>query len=185
MSSIALPDSARHAKLAKQRVSRHGSSAVLAMLVPAVLFPICLWLRRHDPRLSWLFTPADYPWELWAMAVCGTTATVGGLLDWLFHRSGETSVGKPEHDSHVAALAGGGVPLFALMAAASVLARPQILLLPIIVVVGYTVVLICYDEFVFHRKRCDRFETITHRLLTLGNGAAWLAWMHWIFVRHG
>src|SRR5688572_10274387 len=185
MSSAVTIDPLPDSKLAKRRVSRHGSTALMAMLVPAVLFPLGLWLRRHDPRLAWLLSPGLYPWELWAIALCGVTATVGGLLDWLFHRSGETSVGKPEHNSHVAALAGGGVPLFALMAAASVIARPQVLLLPIIVVVGYTVVLICYDEFVYHRKRCGRFETVTHRMLTLGNGVAWLAWMHWIFVRHG
>jgi hypothetical protein len=39
-----------------------------------------------------------------------------------------------------------------------------------------------YDEFVFHR-RCGRFETFTHRLLTCGNGLAFLAWTHWCFVR--
>jgi hypothetical protein len=185
MSSAVALDRALESKLARRHVSRHGATALLAMLVPGVLFPLGLWLRRHDPRLAWLFSPGQYPWELWAIALFGTTATVGGLLDWLFHRSGETSVGRPEHNSHVAALAGGGVPLFVLMAAASVIARPQVLLLPIIFVVGYTVVLICYDEFVFHRKRCELFETITHRMLTLGNGAAWLAWMYWIFVRHG
>jgi hypothetical protein len=43
-------------------------------------------------------------------------------------------------------------------------------------------VMICYDEFVFHR-RCRRFETFTHRLLTCGNGLAFLAWSHWCFVR--
>jgi hypothetical protein len=43
--------------------------------------------------------------------------------------------------------------------------------------------MICYDEFVFHRKRCGRYETMLHRLLVFGNGIAWLAWMHWCFVR--
>ena len=46
----------------------------------------------------------------------------------------------------------------------------------------FTVVLICYDEFLFHR-RCGRFETLMHRLLTFGNGLAFLAWVHWCFVR--
>jgi hypothetical protein len=42
--------------------------------------------------------------------------------------------------------------------------------------------MICYDEFVFHR-RCGWFESFTHRLLTCGNGLAFLAWAHWCFVR--
>ena len=41
---------------------------------------------------------------------------------------------------------------------------------------------ISYDEFVFHR-RCGPFERVTHRLLTFGNGLAFLAWAHWCFVR--
>ena len=59
------------------------------------------------------------------------------------------------------------------------------LLLPIIVVALFTATLICYDEFVFHRKRCGVYETLLHRLLVFGNGVAWLAWMHWCFVREG
>jgi hypothetical protein len=107
------------------------------------------------------------------------------MSDWFLHRSGLTAVGKAEHRSHVAALAGGGVPLFLLMAAASVIARPQRLLLPILLVVLYTTVLICYDEFVYHRRRCKPLETLTHRLLVFGNGLAWTAWMHWCFVGGG
>jgi hypothetical protein len=171
------------AREAKQRVSRRGGAALIAMLVPALLFPVELLLVMNQPRFAWLHHPRAYPWELWLMAICGSAATLGGILDWRFHRSGETSVGRGEHNSHVAALAGGGVPLFVLMSIASILQRPAVLLLPVIIVAGYTVVLICYDEFVYHRKRCGPFETLTHRLLTLGNGAAWLAWMHWCFVR--
>jgi Na+/glutamate symporter len=76
------------------------------------------------------------------------------------------------------------VPLFALMAAASVSAWPTSYLVPVLVVLIYTVVMICYDDFVFHR-RCGRFEAFTHRLLTCGNGLAFLAWAHWCFVRQG
>jgi hypothetical protein len=153
------------------------------MLTPAVLFPILLLCVSSQPRYAWVTHPGRYPWELWMIAASGTAATVGGVLDWVFHRSGETAIGRGEHQSHVLALAGGGVPLFVLMAAASVMGRPERLLLPIILVAGATVVLICYDEFVFHRKRCGAHETLTHRLLTFGNGLAWLAWMHWVFVR--
>jgi hypothetical protein len=154
------------------------------MLAPAVLFPAGLFFLRHDARFAWLGRPADYPWELWALALCGTTATLGGLGDWLFHRSGNTAVGVKEHRAHLAALAGGGIPLFLLMSLASLSRRPQRFLLPVLVVLIFTVVLICYDEFVFHR-RCGRFESLTHRLLTFGNGLAFLAWAHWCFVRGG
>jgi hypothetical protein len=152
------------------------------MLVPAVLFPCGLFLLRDHARFNWLADVWEYPWEFWAIAGCGTCATLGGLLDWLFHRSGKTIVGRLEHRAHLLALAGGGIPLFALMAAASICPRPARFLIPVFVVLIYTVVVICYDEFVFHR-RCSRFESFTHRLLTCGNGLAFLAWAHWCFVR--
>lgn len=163
-------------------LSRHGVSALVAMLVPAVLCPLGLFLVRDAPRFIWLHDIREYPWELWAIAVCGSAATLGGFLDWRFHRGGDTVVGRREHKAHLLALAGGGIPLFILMAAASISARPAQFLVPVLIVLIYTVVMICYDEFVFHR-RCGRFETITHRLLTCGNCLAFLAWAHWCFVR--
>lgn len=168
-------------KPGRRRLSRHGASALVAMLVPAVLCPLGLFLLRNDPRFAWLADFRRYPWELWALAGCGTVATIGGTLDWLFHRSGETTVGRREHRAHLLALAGGGIPLFVLMALASVSPRPSRFLVPVLVVLIFTVVLICYDEFVFHR-RCGRFEVLTHRLLTFGNGLAFLAWAHWCFA---
>jgi len=164
------------------RLSRHGAWALGAMLVPAVLCPLGLFLLRDDVRFAWLGDIRAYPWELWAIAACGTAATFGGVLDWRFHRSGETVVGGREHRAHLWALAGGGVPLFFMMAAASISPRPARLLVPVLVILIYTVVMISYDEFVFHR-RCGRFETFSHRLLTCGNGLAFLAWAHWCFVR--
>jgi hypothetical protein len=166
----------------RRRLSRHGALALAAMLTPAVLCPLGLFLVRDHARFAWLGDFRAYPWELWAIAVCGTAATLGGVVDWRFHRGGETVVGRREHRAHLLALAGGGVPLFALMAAASISARPPRFLVPVFVVLIYTVVMICYDEFVFHR-RCGWFETLTHRLLTCGNGLAFLAWVHWCFVR--
>ncbi len=144
------------------------------MLVPALIFPLELYLCMDHPRFAWLRDWRQYPWELWAITVFGTAATVGGAADWLFHRSGETAVGKKEHRAHLMALAGGGVPLFVLMSAASLSRRPTDWLMPVLIIVMATVVMISYDEFVFHR-RCSRIETFTHRLLTLGNGLAFLA----------
>src|SRR4051794_29909675 len=71
---------------ARRRHSRHGPAALLAMLVPALMFPAGLVVLRDHPRFAWLGRPADYPWELWGIAICGTVATLGGLADWLFHR---------------------------------------------------------------------------------------------------
>ena len=176
------PDRSTVVRLARRRMSRHGSSALTAMLAPAVLCPVGLVLLRGDPRFAWLGDIRCYPWELWSIAVCGTAATLGGFLDWRFHRGGDTVVGRREHRAHLLALAGGGLPLFGLMAAATVSPRPARFLIPVFLVLIYTVVAICYDEFIFHR-RCGRFETFTHRLLTCGNGLAFLAWVHWCFVR--
>ena len=73
------------------------------------------------------------------------------------------------------------------MAIASLIDRPADLLIPIIVALLTTTVLICYDEFAFHVRRCKPFETRLHRMLVFGNGLAFLCWMHWLFatVQHG
>jgi hypothetical protein len=163
--------------------SRHGVAALLAMLLPGASFVAGLALLRGDPRFAWLGDVTSFPWELWAIAACGTAATAGGVFDWLYHRSGRTVVGRKEHRDHVLAL-GGGVPLFVLMAAATLAPEPAVWLIPVLAVLIGVVCLVCHDEFVFHR-RCGRLETAAHRLLTFGNGLAFLAWVHWCFVRGG
>ena len=55
---------------ARRRLSRHGASALEALLLPAVLFPIGLFLLRDDARFAWLGDVRVYPWELWMIAVC-------------------------------------------------------------------------------------------------------------------
>lgn len=171
------------AKSRRARQCLRPSWTLLALFVPGALFGMGLFLLGGDPRFAWLAHPSAYPWELWWMGGCGTLATAAGLADWRFHRSGAAAIGGAEHRSELVALAGGGVPLFVLMTVASVLARPALLLIPVLIVVLFTTVMIGYDEFVFHRKRCGRYETLLHRILVFGNAAAWLAWMHWCFVR--
>jgi hypothetical protein len=161
------------------------SLSLLALFAPGSLFVLGLFLVRDQPRFQWLGAPRDYPAEFWLIALGGLLATVAGVLDWDYHRSGRTAIGGAEHRSELLALACGGLPLFVLMALASVLEQPAVLLLPILVCVLATAVMICYDEFVFHRKRCGLYETLLHRVLVFGNGAAWLAWMNWCFVRGG
>jgi hypothetical protein len=168
-----------------RRLTGWFSPPLLALFLPGTLFVLGLVLLRDDPRFSWIVDPAAFPWEFWVIALAGALATSGGLLDWVYHRSGSTTIGQAEHRSEMAALGCGGLPLFLLMASASVVERPAILLLPILVVVLFTAAMICYDEFVFHRRRCGRYETMLHRLLVFGNGIAWLVWMHWCFVRGG
>ena len=133
-----------------------------------------------NPRFAWIANVARWPWQLWGLMLTGTVATIGGAGDWWFHKVW-VAVGPNEHVSHLYAMAGGGLEFF-LMAGASVSARPQAWLVPILLTLIATVVLISYDEFVFHRRRCTRFENRLHHMLTFGNGCAFLCWFHWLFV---
>ena len=65
---------------ARRRVSRHGAAGLAAMLSPAVLFPIGLFLVRDRPGFQWLRHPSQFPTELWVIATTGVVATVGGVL---------------------------------------------------------------------------------------------------------
>lgn len=124
-----------------------------------------------------------FPWQFWLIAMSGVIGTIGGVLDWRYHRDPlKLKISRKEREAEAKALGLGGVPMLLLMIAATLMSQPQLLLIPIILVLLYTVVAICYDEFVFHIHRCDSTETIFHRMLVFGNGAAWLAWFHFIFV---
>ena len=156
------------------------------LFAPGLLFVLALgWLGQTSERFAWFNHLSQYPWEFWAIGLFGGIATLGGAGDWLFHKI-YVSVGPREHHGHILALGAGGV-VFVLMAAASLMDRPADLLIPIIVALLTTTVLICHDEFAFHIRRCRPFETRLHRMLVLGNGLAFLCWMHWLFTRvqHG
>lgn len=158
-----------------------------ALFLPGLVFGAgLLWLALGDTRFVWLKSATTWPWELWAIAVCGIVATVGGILDWGYHRwIAKCKIGRRERNCELLALLMGGGPLFACMTAASFASDPRPWLLPALVALLVTVTLICYDEFVFHLRRCGRLETVCHRILVFGNGAAWFAWAHWCFVRGG
>ncbi len=173
---------------ASQRRLKSSWRSLVALFAPGVAFAVGLgWLAgRGGETWSWLNRATTWPWELWTIAVAGVLATLAGVADWAWHRwAAGCVVGPAERRCELLALAGGGGPLFVFMALASVSARPQVWLLPAVVTVVATTAMICYDEFVFHRRRCRRVETILHRVLVFGQGAAWLAWAHWCFVRGG
>ncbi len=171
----------------KSRSSSTGGVpwSLLAALAPGLLFCVGLLVLSSQRQLGWLSGAAAPPWELITIGLFGSAATWAGIADWRYHRREGIRVGPNEHKFELLALAGGGVPLFVLMSAASLTTQRRWLLLPILVVALFTAVAISYDEFVFHRKRCGRYETLLHRVLVLGHTAAWLAWMHWCFVRNG
>ena len=172
----------------EQRGKKASARGLVALFAPGCSFGLGLFGLAAQGRAEWAWIAAAgrWPWELWCIAVAGTTATAGGVADWAYHRWGVGCVvAAAERRCELMAMALGGGTLFVLMAAASVSARPLDWLLPAVAVVVATTVMICYDEFIFHRKRCRRLETVLHRVLVLGQGAAWMAWAHWCFVRGG
>lgn len=156
--------------------------SLFAVLAPGTLFLAGLAVLSKDPRFLWLSDVGSYPWELWLIGVAGTAGTLGGVLDWRYHRT-SVLVGAPERRAHFLALSAGGGSVFVLLALASV-RDPLPFLVPVIAAALFTTALIAYDELVFHRRRrCGAYETVLHRTLVFGNGAAFLAWVHWCFVR--
>lgn len=155
--------------------------SLVALMIPAFGLPAVLWWNAGEHGLPQLFHPAAWPWELWILACCGIIATVSGLLDHRYHKLGGRLISRHERRSEWFALSVGAA-VFTLMTWASVSSQPRLFLLPVLVLALVATALICYDEFLFHR-RCTRYETVLHRLLVFGNGAAWLAWCHWCFVR--
>ena len=157
--------------------------SLIALLIPGTGFAIGLLWLRTNPQFSWISVPGQWPWEIWGIGISGLLATAGGVADWAYHRLSGVIVGPREKKYELIALAFGGVPLFLLMCMASLSQHPFRYLLPVLVVLLFTVALICFDEFVFHTRRCKPIETLMHRFLVYGYGVAWLAWAHWCFVR--
>jgi hypothetical protein len=166
----------------KEQSSWRNYLSLLLLLIPAILFSGVLYYGNERMIRS----SVDFPfvaWELYVIGLSGTIATLGGILDWRYHRDPlKMKLSEKERDAEAFALGVGGVPMFIFMTLASFSENSHYYLIPIIVVLIYTVVAICYDEFVFHRKRCDKEETIYHRMLVFGNGIAWVAWFTLIYV---
>lgn len=161
---------------------RAQSFISLALLfAPGFLFVIVIWsLKDVNSRFVWAHNFIYSPWQFWGIGLFGAIATLGGAGDWLFHKIYIT-VGPHEHYSHILALGAGGI-VFILMCLASIADQPLFWLLPIVIALLMTTVLICYDEFVFHAKRCKPIETALHRMLVFGNAIAFFIWLHWIYI---
>jgi uncharacterized membrane protein SirB2 len=156
--------------------------SLVLLFVPAVLFVLLLWLFRADQHLHLSSAFPYLPWQFLLIAAAGTVATIGGVLDWRYHRNPlNMKIPRKERDAEAAALGLGGVPMFMLMSIATFSNHANWFLIPITVVLIYTVVAISYDEFVFHIKRCKALENTYHRMLVFGNGLAWLSWFHFIY----
>jgi hypothetical protein len=154
-----------------------------ALLLPGAAF---VWGLTRVSGLPGYLDLSDWrsiPASLWIIGVCGTLATVAGLLDLHYHVTGRRRVSKRERYGELIALGLGGTPLFALMMVASGTTEPRPFLTPIVILTMFTVAMVCLDEFVHHRRACSRYEAALHRTLIFGNAAAFLAWFHWIAGR--
>jgi len=156
--------------------------SLILLFVPAVLFGLLLFFYRDRPQTGIGYTFPFLPWQFILLAISGMIATIGGVLDWRFHRNPlNLKIPPKERKAEAAALGLGGMPMFILMWCAMMSSHPRYFLVPILLVLIYTVVAISYDEFVFHIKRCGKKETFYHRMLVFGNGIAWLSWFHFIY----
>lgn len=179
-----LPVQAARSLPAEARKPKASYASLAALLIPGLGFAAALLMAPKDGKFSFLTKPGTLPWELWVIAVAGCAATLGGLADWAFHRwIAACKIGRAERRCELIALAAGGAPMFVIMLLASASAKPAQYLPAVLVLLLFTTVLICYDEFVFHARRCKKLETLFHRVLVFGNGLAFLAWAHWCFVR--
>jgi hypothetical protein len=166
-----------------QKNFRYYFSLVL-LFTPAFLFGVLIFLFSEKSKLMISNNFPFLPWQFFVIAIFGIIATAGGVLDWQFHRNPlNMKIPKKEREAEAKALGLGGLPMFILMWFAMLSSTPAYFLIPILLVLIYTVVAICYDEFVFHIKRCGKLETIYHRMLVFGNGIAWLVWFHFIYYK--
>lgn len=164
-----------------QKPFRHYLSLIL-LFAPALLFGLLVILYMNHPALKIQAAFPYFPWQFCLLAIAGIIATIGGVLDWRFHRNPlNMKIPAKEREAEAFALGLGGLPMFVLMWLATISEKPSYYIIPIMIVLIYTVVAISYDEFVFHIKRCGKIENRYHRMLVFGNGIAWLAWFHFIY----
>ncbi len=156
--------------------------SVVLLFIPGVLFGLLLFILKDNSILKITNVAPYLPVHFWIIGIFGIVATIGGILDWNFHRKTlNMKISKKERDAEALALGLGGLPMFGLMFFAMMSENSTFYLIPILIVLIYTVVAISYDEFVLHIKRCGKLENLYHRMLVFGNAIAWLTWFHFIF----
>ena len=129
--------------------------SLILLFIPAILFGILLLAFKDNSKLQIVDKFPFLPWQFLVITLFGVIATVGGVLDWRFHRTPlNLKIPKKERAAEAVALGLGGIPMFVLMWLAMISSNPTNYLIPILIVLIYTVVAISYDEFVFHIKRC-------------------------------
>jgi len=154
-------------------ISGEQVASLVLLFAPGGLFAIGLIVLREQAVAA--------AFHVAVIGVAGVVATAAGVCDWWYHASGRRVVGQRERRTELVALGAGGVPLFGLMAAASVVDAPLVLLAPVLLVVAFIAAAIAHDERRYH-VRCSALETAFHRVLVGGMTVAWLAWAHWCFV---
>jgi hypothetical protein len=161
----------------------HGPWALGLALLPGAMFGGLLAIASvHDARFSFVREPSRVPWPVLVIAGAGAVGVIGAVLDHRYHRGqGGPLVGPLEHRSHVVALLS-ALPLFVVMATATWMRSPGGLLVPAFALAMHVLGWVAHDAFVFHRRRrTDAREKTFHAMTTLGHGAAFLAWVHWIW----
>jgi hypothetical protein len=151
--------------------------------LPGALFAGGLFFLFLANRLPWPGGAAGVPWEAWAVGATGIAGAVAAIADYRYHTRVVKAVSPLEERVELIALGFGGLPMFVVMAMASFAHDPRPFLPAVAALLAFTTAAICYDEFVFHRRRCAAYENALHKVIVGGNGAAWLAWFHWVFVR--
>ncbi len=154
--------------------------SLIFLFAPGTVFCISLSVSDNPEFLYKIIFSAQFV----IIIISGTAGTAAGVLDWNYHRKVlGMKISKKERKAEAAALGLGGIPMSILLASAMYSSEPKIYLLPVISILVFTAALVCYDEFVFHRKRCSLKETVFHRILVFGNTGAFLAWFHLIFIK--
>src|SRR4051812_47957972 len=117
----------------QDRKSLRQYLSLVLLFIPAILFGTLMFLTKNNPRFLFTESFPFLPWQLLLIGFFGIIATVGGVLDWMYHRNPlNMKIPKKERDAEAAALGLGGIPMFVLMWLAMMDSKPNIFLIPIL-----------------------------------------------------
>ena len=79
--------------------------SLILLFAPGVFMAAGLWWFRDHPRLALTAGFPFFPWQFWVLGGAGVVATIGGVLDWRFHRDPlKLQLSKKERDAEAAAV---------------------------------------------------------------------------------